>query len=78
MNASDPGQPAARQFAPVLRGMAWMAVGGLTLCTMNGVMRILTQQLDPLQSQFLRYVFGLAVPAQAILLHQSLHQMVST
>jgi drug/metabolite transporter (DMT)-like permease len=67
MSATDPGRPATRQIAPVLRGMAWMAIGGLTLCTMNGVMRILTQQLDPLQSQFLRYVFGLAVMLPMVL-----------
>ena len=45
----------------IVRAMAWMAAGGFTLCAMNGVMRIMTQQLDPLQSQFLRYVFGLLV-----------------
>jgi drug/metabolite transporter (DMT)-like permease len=53
-------RPAGR--APqIVRAMVWMAVGGFMLCAMNGVMRIMTQQLDPLQSQFLRYVFGLLV-----------------
>lgn len=41
--------------------MGWMAAGGLALCTMNALMRLMTQQLDPLNAQFLRYVCGLAV-----------------
>lgn len=42
----------------VLKGMAWMALGGLFLVTMNAVMRLMTQQMEPLQAQFLRYMFG--------------------
>ncbi|MFK7964625.1 MAG: DMT family transporter [Burkholderiaceae bacterium] len=42
----------------VVRGIAWMALGGLVLAIMNGLMRLMTQQMDPLQAQFLRYFFG--------------------
>lgn len=45
----------------VITSMLWMAAGGLSLATMNAVMRLMTQQLDSFQSQFLRYAFGLAV-----------------
>ncbi len=42
----------------VVKGMAWMALGGLFLTTMNAVMRLMTQQIEPMQAQFLRYFFG--------------------
>jgi drug/metabolite transporter (DMT)-like permease len=41
--------------------MAWMALGGLLLATMNALMRVMTRELDSFESQFLRYLFGLAV-----------------
>jgi len=47
--------------AVVLRGMMWMAAGGLTLCTMKALMRVMTLQMDSLQAQFLRAFFGLVV-----------------
>ena len=47
--------------AAVLRGMMWMAAGGLALCTMNALMRVMTLQMDSLQAQFLRAFFGLVV-----------------
>jgi len=49
------------QGATVLRGMMWMAAGGLTLCVMNALMRVMTLQMDSLQAQFLRAFFGMAV-----------------
>lgn len=54
-----------------LRGMLWMAAGGLLLVSMNALMKRMTQQVDPLQAQFLRYVFGLAVMLPLVL-HQGL------
>ncbi len=45
--------------AAVLRGMVWMASGGLALATMNALMRVVTQQIEPATAQFLRYAFGL-------------------
>jgi drug/metabolite transporter (DMT)-like permease len=41
--------------------MAWMAAGGLTLCAMNALMRVLTQEMSPLFAQFLRYLFAMLV-----------------
>lgn len=51
----------ASQTRTVITSMLWMAAGGLSLATMNAIMRLMTQQLDSFQSQFLRYAFGLAV-----------------
>jgi len=42
----------------VVRGIAWMALGGLVLAIMNALMRLMTQQMEPLQAQFVRYLFG--------------------
>ena len=41
--------------------MAWMALGGLLLVSMNALMKRITFEMSPLQAQFLRYLFGLAV-----------------
>ncbi len=41
--------------------MAWMVLGGLLFSVLNTVARQLTLSVDPLQSQFLRYFFGLLV-----------------
>ena len=38
-----------------------MAAGGLALCTMNAVMRLMTLELNPMVAFFLRYVMGLVV-----------------
>jgi len=46
-----------------------MAAGGLALSTMNAIMRVMTQALDPLQAQFLRYLFGLLVMLPMLLRH---------
>ena len=46
---------------PVLRGMLWMATSGLVFTFLNTIMRLLTQELAPFQTQFLRYACGLAV-----------------
>jgi drug/metabolite transporter (DMT)-like permease len=52
---------AARRRAATLRGMAWMAIGGLLLVSMNALMKRMTAEMSPFQAQFLRYLFGLAV-----------------
>jgi len=41
--------------------MAWMALSGFLFSVLNTLARHLTLQLDPLQSQFLRYLFGFLV-----------------
>jgi drug/metabolite transporter (DMT)-like permease len=57
----------ASQLDPVVKGLLWTSAGGLCLSVLNAVMRGLTLQLDPLQSQFLRYAFGLLVMLPLIL-----------
>lgn len=44
--------------APV-RGMLWMVAGGLCFSFLNTLARVLSQQLDVYQAQFLRYLLGL-------------------
>ena len=41
--------------------MAWMVLGGLLFSVLNTLARHLTLSVDPMQSQFLRYLFGLLV-----------------
>lgn len=43
------------------KAMAWMALGGFLLVFMNALMRLMTLEMNSLQAQFLRYVFGLVV-----------------
>ena len=47
--------------AATLRGMAWMALAGLLFCLLNAIGRWLAQELDPFQTQFLRYLAGIVV-----------------
>ena len=42
----------------VWRGMLWVALSGLAFCCVNAIVRNITLSLDPFQSQFLRYLFG--------------------
>jgi len=46
---------------PVLRGMAWMGLSGLSFSLLNGLMSGMTREMQPFQAQFLRYFFGFAV-----------------
>ena len=39
----------------------WAAASGLVFSHLNALMRSLTLQLEPFQSQFLRYLFGVLV-----------------
>ncbi|MEP7058099.1 MAG: DMT family transporter [Caldimonas sp.] len=57
---------AAALPAPV-RGLIWAATSGLVFAHLNALMRLLTLQLDPFQSQFLRYLFGLLVVLPLVL-----------
>ena len=43
------------------RGMLWMVAGGLCFSLLNTLARVLSQQLDVYQAQFLRYLMGLLV-----------------
>ncbi len=48
-------------WSPTLRGLLWAAASGALFSVLNATMRGLAQQLDPMQAQFLRYLFGLLV-----------------
>lgn len=51
----------ASRLDPTVKGLLWTSAAGLIFCQLNALMRLLTLQLDPFQSQFLRYFFGLLV-----------------
>ena len=54
-------QAHAATLSPAVRGLMWAAASGAIFCVLNALMRGLAQQLPPLQTQFLRYLFGFAV-----------------
>lgn len=51
----------SQHWSPTTRGLLWTTASGFTFSILNALMRLLTQQVDPLQAQFLRYAFGLLV-----------------
>jgi drug/metabolite transporter (DMT)-like permease len=51
----------AARLDPVVRGLLWSGAAGLLFVLLNTLMRSLTLQLAPFQTQFLRYAFGLLV-----------------
>ena len=54
--------PSARPArTATLLGMGWMALAGMLFCILNAIARHLTQEMDPFQTQFLRYLAGLVV-----------------
>ena len=57
----------AARLDPTVRGLMWSAAAGLTFVVLNTIMRSLSLQLDPFQTQFLRYVFGLLVMVPLVL-----------
>lgn len=44
-----------------VRALLWAAAAGLVFTVLNALMRLLALQLAPMQTQFLRYVFGTLV-----------------
>ena len=58
-------------WSPTVRGLLWSAASGALFVVLNATMRGLALQLDPMQAQFLRYLFGLLVMLP-LLLHGSL------
>jgi len=48
-------------LSPTARGLMWAACSGALFCVLNALMRGLAQQLHPMQTQFLRYLFGVLV-----------------
>jgi hypothetical protein len=37
-----------------VRGMVWMAIGGITFSILNTLARVFSMQMDPFEAQFLR------------------------
>lgn len=46
---------------PVVRGMLWLVAAGLILTLLNAILRSIAQQVDPLQTLFVRYLAGFVV-----------------
>lgn len=57
----------ATALPPTVRGMIWMALSGLVFTVLNTIMRILTTEMDSFQTQFLRYICGVAVMMPLVL-----------
>jgi drug/metabolite transporter (DMT)-like permease len=57
----------AGRLHPTLRGLLWSVSAGLLFVLLNALMRDLALQLDPFQTQFVRYVMGLAVMLPVVL-----------
>ena len=51
----------AAHWSPTTRGLLWVCAAGLLFSLLNTLMRVLALQVDPFQSQFLRYLFGLVL-----------------
>jgi drug/metabolite transporter (DMT)-like permease len=51
----------AGRMDATVRGLLWSGAAGLTFVMLNTVMRQITLELHPFQTQFLRYLFGLIV-----------------
>jgi drug/metabolite transporter (DMT)-like permease len=52
---------------PPVRGLMWAAAAGVLFAHLNALMRLLTLHLDPFQTQFLRYLFGMLVMLPLVL-----------
>lgn len=48
-------------LSPTAQGLLWTTAAGLMFSLLNAIARGLTMHIDPFQSQFLRYAFGLLV-----------------
>ena len=51
----------AAHWSPTTRGLLWTVAAGLNFSMLNATLRLLTQHIDPFQTQFLRYFCGLLV-----------------
>lgn len=52
---------------PTVRGLMWTSAAGAIFCVLNTLMRSLSLALDPMQTQFLRYLFGFLVVLPIVL-----------
>jgi drug/metabolite transporter (DMT)-like permease len=48
-------------LSPEARGLLWAVGAGVLFCVLNALARRLTLDVPPMQAQFMRYAFGLAV-----------------
>ncbi len=56
-----------RRLSPTSRGLLWALAAGVQFSMMNAIARKMTQELDPFQAQFLRYLMGLLVMLPLVL-----------
>lgn len=49
------------QLPPTVRGLVWSSLAGLQFVLLNALMRLLSQQVDVFQTQFLRYFMALVL-----------------
>ncbi len=57
----------AGKLDPTVQGLLWTTAAGLFFVVLNTIQRVMTQQLDPFQAQFLRYACGLLVMMPLVL-----------
>ncbi len=50
-----------------VRAMLWMVASGMLFMVLNAILRMMALELDPFQTQFLRYLFGVLVMLPLIL-----------
>ena len=60
-------QRRAAALPPTVRGLLWAGASGLVFAHLNALMRVMALELDPFQTQFLRYLFGLVVMLPLVL-----------
>jgi len=60
-------QRRAGRLDPTVRGLGWAMAAGLLFVLLNATMRSLALQLDPFQTQFLRYLMGIVVMLPLVL-----------
>jgi len=60
-------QRRAAALPPTVRGLLWAAASGLVFAHLNALMRLMALELDPFQTQFLRYLFGLVAMLPLVL-----------
>jgi len=61
-------------LSPVTRGIVWALAAGLSFSIANAMLRALTQSVNPLQAQFLRYLFGM-IPVLPLLWRYGLRRL---
>lgn len=52
---------------PTVRGLLWIALSGLLFVLLNAVLRSMSQQLHPMQAQFLRYLGAVVIMLPMVL-----------